>query len=446
VVQEILEGKTVSPRDVSVLTKKGEKRIIFSRGTPLRDKEGKIIGVVGIGADVTEIRKMEEKLIQSEKLRALGELSGGVAHDFNNMLAAILGRAELLKMNLESFSGKERRRIFPLLKQGLEVIEKAASDGAETVRRVQEFSSIRADDREFIQVDLNEVVSDALDFTRARWKGEAELKGIKIRIKKELSPISPIMGKPSELREVLTNLINNALDAMPQGGRIKIKTFKEDKCICLKVEDTGTGMPAHIMERIFDPFYTTKGPQATGLGMSLSYGIITRHRGTISVDSQEGKGTIFTIKIPIVSVKKIKEGEVQGLPKKGGEANILVIEDEEDVRNLLSDILASDGHKVTTASNGKEGIEAFKKGSFEMVFTDLGMPGMSGWEVASSIKKLYPEVIVAIITGWGVQLDLDEQKKTGVDLIVNKPFRLGRILKLTREALEIKDKVKSKKD
>jgi len=441
--KDILENKAVSPHDLIVLTKNGEERIIFSRGSPLRNNEGKIIGLLGIGGDVTEMRKMEEKLIQSEKLRALGELSGGVAHDFNNMLTAILGRVELLKMNLESFSGKERRKISPLLKQSLEVIEKAASDGAETVRRVQEFSSMRADDKDFIHLDLNEVVNDALDFTRTRWKDEAELKGIKIQIKKELSPISSIMGKASELREVLTNLINNSLDAMPQGGRIKIKTFEEDKCVFLKVEDTGIGMPVDVMKRVFDPFYTTKGPKSTGLGMSLSYSIITRHQGTISVDSQEGKGTTFTIMIPTERVKKIEEGEFKEFSKKERKANILVIEDEEDIKNLLSDILTSDGHKVTTASDGKEGIEVFKKGSFEIVFTDLGMPGMSGWEVASSIKKLCPEVIVIIITGWGIQHDKDKQKKSGVDMIVNKPFKLNHLLKLIRDALEAKDKIKS---
>ena len=254
------------------------------------------------------------------------------------------------------------------------------------------------------------------------------------------------MGKPSELREVLTNLISNALDAMPQGGRIKIKTFKEGNWICLRVEDTGTGMHTNILERIFDPFYTTKGPRATGLGMSVSYGIITRHRGTISVESQEGKGTTFAVKIPIKKVEEIKEGEVQSLQEKGRKSNILIIEDEEDVRILLSDILTSNGHKVTVASDGKEGIKIFKKGNFDMIFTDLGMPGMSGWEVASSIKRLDSEVIVAIITGWDIQLHRDELKNNGVDLFVNKPFRVDQILKLTQEAVKIKDKARSGRD
>ena len=443
--QEIMQGKTVTPIDVSLNTKSGEERIISNRGTLLKDNEGNTIGLLGIGLDVTEKRKMEEKLIQSEKLRALGELSGGMAHDFNNMLAAILGRAQLLMMNLESFPGAERRKIFPLLKQGLQVIERAASDGAETVRRVQEFSRIRADDREFITLDLNEVVNHSLDFTRARWKGEAELKGIRFRIKKDLSPNTPIMGKPSELREVLTNLINNALDAMPQGGKIGIKTFKENTWVCLKIEDTGVGMPSHILENIFDPFYTTKGPKATGLGMSVSYGIITRHRGTITVDSIEEKGTTFTIKIPMREVGETKEKKVKKTPKRKEKTSILIIEDEEDIRILLSDILSSEGHKVTMASDGKEGLAIFKRGKFDLVFTDLGMPGMSGWEVASAVKKGDPEVIVAIITGWNIQFDNDELRKTDVDLIANKPFKVDQILTLTQKALEIRDKRKKGK-
>lgn len=445
-IKKLMEAKKVSPIDVHICNRNGEERIISHRSTLLKDAEGKLLGMLGIGLDVTDIRKMQEKLLQTEKLRALGELSGGMAHDFNNMLAAILGRAQLLMMNLESFSGTERRKIFPLLKKGLQVIERAASDGAETVRRVQEFSRIRADDKEFVTLDLNGVVNHALDFTRTRWKNEAELKGISFRIKKELSPLPPIMGKPSELREVLTNLINNALDAMPQGGKIGIETFKENKWVCLKIEDTGVGVPPHILENIFDPFYTTKGPKATGLGMSVSYGIITRHRGTISVDSIEDKGTTFTIKIPVRKVGETKKKKVKKTPKRKENASILIIEDEKDIRTLLSDILSSEGHKVTMASDGKEGLTIFKRRKFDLVFTDLGMPGMSGWEVASAVKKGYPEVIVAVITGWGIQLNDDELKENKVDFVINKPFKVNQILKLTQEAMEIRNKIKKGKE
>ncbi|MCK5256527.1 MAG: response regulator, partial [Deltaproteobacteria bacterium] len=383
------------------------------------------------------------KLLQSEKLKSLGELAHGVAHDFNNALAAILGRAQLLRMNVEPPPDKEERReSLDAMKKGLEVIERAAKDGAETVRRIQEFSRRRTDDKYFTQVDINELINNALDFTKTRWKDETESKGIKIKIKKDLSPLPSIAGSASELREVFTNLINNALDAMPQGGEIKIRTFKENSCIGIKVEDSGVGISKTITDRIFDPFFTTKGPQSTGLGMSVSYGIITRHKGTISVESQEGKGTAFTIKIPVNKVVEIKEDGLQKLQRKGKKGNILIVEDEENIRILLSEILTSDGHLVSVASDGKKGVEIFRKGSFDLVLTDLGMPGMSGWEVASSVKKLAPEVIVAIVTGWDIQLGRDELKQNGVDMVINKPFKVKQVLKLVQEAINIKSKVK----
>jgi PAS domain S-box-containing protein len=441
--QDLLKGVNIAPRDIVFINKHGEERIVSNRGALLKDSEGNIMGVLGIALDITERREMQDKLVQSEKLRALGELAGGVAHDFNNMLAAILGRAQLMKMNMEDLPKGEGGKSALELKRGLEIIERTATDGAETVRRIQEFSRTRTDNKDFISLDINELVSHVLELTRPRWKDEGEFKGVKIQIKKELSSLPPIMGKPSELREVFTNLIHNSLDAMPQGGRIIIKTFKENQWICLKLEDTGIGMSAQVMENIFDPFYTTKGPKSTGLGMSVSYGIITRHRGSISVESIEGEGSSFTVKIPLKEVEAATEGMLEKLPEKKRKATILIIEDEDDIRNIIFDILTSNGHKVTTAPDGKRGIEIFKKGNFDLVFTDLGMPGMSGWEVASEVKKHDPEVIVAVITGWGIQLDNGELKNSNVDIIVNKPFKMERILNLTQEALEIKDKAKN---
>jgi len=386
-MQEIIRrGKIIHTFDASLSTNKGEERTILSRGTSLKNVVGEIVGILGIGLDVTESRKMEEQLLQSEKLKSLGELSGGVAHDFNNLLAAILGRVQLLRINLKTPSGKQERRkaVYNLIK-GLEIIEKAALDGAETVRRIQEFSRMKADDKDFTQVDINELLDNALEFTRIRWKNETESKGIKIRIKKELSPLAPILGSPSELREVFTNLINNAIDVMPQGGEIRVKSFMDDSIAVIRIVDTGNGIPKNIKDRIFDPFFTTKGVQSSGLGLSVSYGIINRHHGTITVDSVEGEETTFTIKFPITKKTdkgKVKEEKVIPIKRKQKKASILVIEDEEDVRELIRDILTDAGHDVETANDGSEGIEMFEKKKFDLVFTDLGMPVMSGWEVA----------------------------------------------------------------
>ena len=226
--------------------------------------EGEFI-ITAILREISERKEYEKKLFQSEKLRSLGELAGGVAHDFNNVLAAILGNAQLLKMSIDTPPGKEEgTKSAGDLMHGLEIIEKAARDGAETVRRIQEFSRKREDDRHFATVDLNEIIDNAIEFTKVKWKDEVESKGIKVKIQKEFSTLPTTSGSAAELREVFTNLINNAVDAMPQGGTIKIKTFKEDSQIIIKVEDTGIGIPKALIDQIFDPFFTTKGVQSTG--------------------------------------------------------------------------------------------------------------------------------------------------------------------------------------
>jgi len=388
--------------------------------------------------DISERKNIEYKLLQSEKLKSLGELAGGVAHDFNNVLAAILGRVQLLKMQIDTPPGKEERRKSTRdLQKSLEVIEKAALDGSETIRRIQEFSRRRDDDKHFANININNVINDALEFTKVRWKDEAETKGITIHITKELSPLPSIAGSPTELREVFTNLINNAIDAIPQGGEIRVKTLMDSNYVISKIEDTGIGIPHTISSRIFDPFFTTKGPQSTGLGMSVSYGIINRHRGTIKLDSIEGQGTTFTIQLPL-SEHTGKEEKVVSTSKGERKARILVIEDEQDVRELLKDILTEDGHEVETTPHGTKGIKVFRQNHFDLVFTDLGMPGMSGWQVAEEIKKINKKTPVALITGWGVQLKQSELKKSGVDFVVNKPFQVDQVLRLAQEGIELK--------
>jgi len=406
----------------------------------IKDEKGGYIAGISIVRDITERKKMQQQLLQSEKLRSLGELAGGVAHDFNNVLAAILGRAQLLKMQFKSPPGKQEKRKSMLdLIKSLEIIERASSDGAETVRRIQEFSRKRSDDKDFTQVTINELLENVLEFTSVRWKNEAESKGIKITIQKEFSPLPATLGSAAELREVFTNIINNALDAMPHGGRIRIKTFKKENHIYISIKDTGVGIPEDIRNRIFDPFFTTKGVQSTGLGMSTSYGIINRHKGTISIDSTEGKGTTFTINIPIAEMKCEAEEKTKPILKEQRKATILVIEDEEEVRNLLADILIDSGHHVETASDGIQGIELFKEKDFDMVFTDIGMHGMSGWEVAESVKRITGKIPVAVITGWNVEMEKSEMRERGVHLIAHKPFEVNQILDLVQEGMELRE-------
>jgi CheY-like chemotaxis protein len=305
------------------------------------------------------------------------------------------------------------------------------------VKQIQDFSRKR-EDSFFTRVNLHEIIDQSLELTRARWKDEAQLNDITIAIRKELSDLPPVEGNVTELKELFTNLFNNAFDAMPQGGELSVKTFSEDGQNVIIVNDTGAGIPEDIRDKIFDPFFTTKGVQSTGLGLSASHGIISRHRGTIALDGLPGQGSCFVIKFPAAG-KPVEEHKAQTAPGNMRKASILVIEDEDDLRNLLTDILKMEDLQVEAAENGQEGLALFASKHFDLVFTDLGMPEMSGWQVAKEIKKLDDKTPVALITGWHIQLNDAEKKEKGVDLIINKPFKVDEILKLVEDGLKIKD-------
>jgi len=339
---------------------------------------------------------------------------------------------------------QERRRLTSELRKSLEIIEKASLDGADTVRRIQEFSRERNDDKKFTVIDVNEVIEHTLEFTKVRWHDEAGSKGIKIPIEKELTPLPPVLGSASELREVFINLINNAFDAMPQGGKMSIRTFTDDGHVVSVVEDTGVGISRDSLDKIFDPFFTSKGAQFTGLGLSSSYGIINGHHGAITADSIEGKGTRFTIKLPVLEEKRLEEEEKIEPPSGEMEkVKILVIDDEEDVRELIRDILTDSGHEVEIAANGINGMQLFKEKEFDLVFTDLGMPGMSGWQVARAIKDMSGKVPVGVISGWDIEMEESEMRERGVDFVAHKPFKVDHILKLVREGIKLKHQFKA---
>jgi len=437
-VKKLKTGIRIS--DHQVLWQRKDKSLfpVETSMSLLKDKAENITGGVGIVRDITERQKIEDQLLRSEKLKSLGELAGGVAHDFNNVLAAILGRAQLLKRKVEHLNQDELNTEINIeINKGLDVIEEAALDGAETIRRIQEFARKRSDDKNFIPVDLYKIIKGALEFTKTRWKDDSELKGYKYSVKTLFSSLPPIEGSPSELREVFVNLINNSLDAMPKGGIISLSSELKNNRIKIKFKDTGKGINPEVMDRIFDPFFTTKGPQSTGLGMSVSFGIINRHNGSINVESEVGKGTLFTIIFPI-SGKGIESEEHPKKIVQTRKAKVLIADDEKEVLNVIKDLLILEGHQVETANNGKEAVEIFSKKEFDLVFTDLGMPGMSGWEIADKIKKI-KNVPVILMTGWEIknnEITLNDKK---IDFLVSKPFKIAEILKAVNKGLELKD-------
>ena len=365
-----------------------------------------------------ELHATQGQLVQSAKLNALGEMASGVAHDFNNMLAAILGRTQLLLSRAKD----------PELRRSLELIEQTAQDGAQTVRRIQEFTRVRLDEV-FDEVDLNRILLDVVELTRPSWQSQAKARGITIDIQRTLDARGFVAGNASELREVFTNLLLNAVDAMPDGGTLRLITRDDDDRIVVEVRDTGLGMAAETQARCFDPFFTTKAVKGTGLGLSVAYGIVNRHHGTISVESAAGEGTTFRLAFPVKRAAPPLTTRADD-PAETGSFRMIVVDDEKEVLAVLGELLEALGQSVTTAQGGIEGLARLRSCAAggapasppEIVFTDLGMPGVSGWDIARETKELFPEAYVVLVTGWGVQIDAESAKAKGVDYLLGKPF------------------------
>jgi len=420
------QGEKLSPRfELNIIRGDGEVRNVEVNARVIKVSKEDINYIVFI-KDITEKKKMEEQLFQAEKLRALAEMASGVAHDFNNALASILGNAQLLLFTVEDEEAKE----------SLRVIEKVAKDSAQTVRRLQDFTRKRVH-HELIKVDINSIIKDSIEITKPKWKDEVQSRGIRVEVVSNLEDVPLVSGNASELREVITNLIFNAIEAMPQGGKIEVHTFKKGKEVFIQISDTGIGIAEEAKKKIFEPFFTTKPFTNTGLGLSMSYGIIKRFGGEIEVKSKVGYGTTFAIILPsggdgreeVISPSTLKTGR---------KARILVIDDEEFVRSVLARTLARGNHQVTLAEDGEEGLQLFKKGKFDIVLTDWGMPGMSGWEVCRLIKKISPHTPVGMITGWGTEMSQSQMEEYGLDFFISKPFDFNQIMNVVTETMESK--------
>lgn len=277
------------------LRKTGETRFLLVTYTPIYD-EGGVTSVLSIARDITEERLASERAAQAEKLRALGQLASGVAHNFNNILAAILGHAQLLKRDFKDESLIHR----------MEIIEQAALDGAQTVKRIQGFG-LQQNDSVSEEVDINSIVQDSTALTQARWYDEARVRGLQYHVELDLKPVPVVRGSASEFREVFVNIILNALDAMPQGGRLQIATEAKGNSVVCSFSDNGIGMSRDVCEKIFEPFFTTKGATGMGLGLAVSYGTIERYGGCIEARSTPGSGTTLTITLQVAATAEAEE-------------------------------------------------------------------------------------------------------------------------------------------
>jgi len=372
---------------------------------------------------VIERRKMEEALLQSEKFKSLGVITSGIAHEFNNLLSVIIGTAELLG---GGFKDEQE------LKNGLNTIIEAGDDGSDIVKNMLKYAKSQATDTsDYIFFDIKYLLNEVIDFTRSRWKIMAEANGIDYHIDKVgIREIPEVLCNPTELREVFVNIVNNALDAMPDGGRLSFKTWSNENNVFVSISDTGSGIHEDVQERVFDPFFTTRRPHGVGLGMSVSYGVIMRHKGKIWIESEVGKGTTFNLSIPIQKhvVQKIvpSEPEQKVTTRK---LHILIVDDNEDLCDVLGDLLARIGHTVKAFNDSTKALELIGKENFDLVLCDLVMPNIHGYDVIKTINKLSNITKIGIMTGWDEAVKPIDDKDFKVDFILKKPFKHKALLK-----------------
>ncbi|MCF8070700.1 MAG: response regulator [Desulfobacterales bacterium] len=429
----LLHKKSTKSIDHSyrVIRKDGSIRWWNDNSSSVLDQEGKIKKWVGGISDISESKKAEEALIQAQRLSAIGELASGVAHDFNNSLQGIFGNIELALLE----------NISPKMRDYLETIKQSTADAASRIGQLLRFSGKNKSRKDYEHLNPNRVVDDVISQTRPLWKDEAEKKGIAIAVEKNYAEKElRIEANAGELRSVLYNLVKNSIQAMPEGGSLTFETGKTEKSVYVTVSDTGLGMDEETKTRIFQPFFTTKSfKQGKGLGMSTSYAIVKEHSGEIYVkESVPGKGTSIEITLPHSKRKENRlEEAVSGYE---GSANVLWVDDEEMIRVVGKKQLEQLQHRVDVAASGEEALNLLKNNKYDLMVTDIGMPNISGWQLAEKIKGNFPDMKVAVVTGWGSDISNEEKEKYGVGYVLGKPVSLERLKQMVAEVLQLKQK------
>lgn len=381
-----------------------------------------------------ELRETQKVVMEQERLRAMGQMASGLAHDINNALGPITLYTESL---LEGEGNLSERAV-----RYLETIQTATNDIANTIARMREFYRKREEQIELLPVNLKEVIDQVIELTRPRWQNIPHEKGIVIDIIKDVpKKLPPLLGIETDIRDAATNLIFNAVDAMPEGGTLILKAGEENSELIFEVVDTGVGMDEETRLYCLEPFFTKKGERGTGLGLAMVYGVMQRHEGEIEIESEPGKGTTIRLVFPLREIPKTISVVYKRAITKPSPLRILFIDDDELMRESLMDTLESDGHQVQVAKEGQAGMDAFhaakERGEiFNVVITDLGMPYMDGREVARMVKRESPGTPVILLTGWGTRINEEGETPAHVDRVLNKPPKINELRRAIIEVVE----------
>ncbi len=365
--------------------------------------------------NLLSVKRLEQQLVRSDQLANLGQLASGITHDFNNLLLGILGLSEVL---LTKSADQDDRHLLEMLRQ-------SALDGAQMIRQLQALGSGKRE-TSFEPVEITKILQDVLELTQSRRANETLPQNAPIEVVFEADPLPPFSGNPTELREVFTNLILNALDAMPQGGTlgIKIQDCREKGEVWISVRDNGTGMTEEIKQHLFEPFFTTKANDGHGLGLSVSQSIIARHEGSIEVESRPNNGSCFTIKLPLKPAAQTPTPLKITSPVRP--LRVLVVDDDPKLLYILKRILEIDHHEVTVTGSGQEAVKLFtgQPDSFDLVLTDINLKDLNGWQIAQAIRLVRPDLPLIIISGSATALQPEKLRHYAITDVITKPYSL----------------------
>jgi signal transduction histidine kinase len=367
-----------------------------------------------LSAALEQIKETQRLMLQQERLRAFGEMAGGVVHDFNNALMSVIGYSELILQDPALLEDK------PAVLSYLKTMNTAGRDAAHVVGRLREFYRPRDAADLFESVNLNKIIEEAVALTQPKWRDQALADGRTIEISLELEKIPAIAGNAAELREILTNLIFNSVDAMPNGGAITARTSRANNRVVFELTDTGTGMTDEVRTRCLEPFFSTKGDKGTGLGLSMVFGVIRRHEGQLEIESASGRGSTFRISFP----RQVKTFETVTDTEPGLQRSlrVLVVDDEAVPRDVVSKYLCANGHEVIAVTDGADALENFRQRAFDLVITDQAMPQMTGTQLAELIKAERPGQPVLMLTGYSDPTLPRDTIPAMVDYLLPKPI------------------------
>ena len=379
---------------------------------------------------LAQLQSAQEKVVKQERLRALGMMAGGIAHDFNNALTMVLGYGELLLPYVQQNASPKE---FGYLKN----MVSAAQDATHVVSRLREFYRPASGTDIRVAVDVRSVIEQAVSVTSPKWSSKSLADGVHIQMTIEVDPVPTVSGNAAELREVLTNLIFNAVDAMPTGGSIAVSAKAAEGGVQITVRDSGVGMTEEERERCLEPFFTTKGDWGTGLGLSVVYGIIQRHEGKIEVQSEKNAGTAFSFWLPeggLDAEPTPAELETMNRP-----LHVLVVDDQEIICELITEYLQADGHSTVTAAHGRDALDRFETESYDLVITDQSMPEMNGVQLAAALRGRAPQVPVILLTGFGEEMQALGDQPDNVDLVIGKPVSASELRRAICKALAARE-------